>query len=318
MESINERLMRLAVLTVDCPIQIAWLSSQYQEGVRSSPYRGNGRDYCDFRDYRDGDKPTRINWKMYARRPERLMVTLLEEERNACVCVLADISAGMDMVSVGLSKRELACVLTSSIIRSATRTNDSALFATFDERGVKHFFGRRASHGLALAPAAVLDQDSPYLDEGASGLLCAMERLPQSRSLVFILIDNNHEFSAEELEQLFYLGIRHEVVFMSISDLRERELPATRLLPFLPIPGYFPVIDQSGHTSLLWTNKNSRERHTARFCQHENETMEELTKLNCRFASLHTEDDHRTRRAQLTRILSSRRDRLNLNEGEQA
>jgi uncharacterized protein (DUF58 family) len=312
--SINERLMRLAVLTVDCPIQIGWLSSQHQEGIRSSPFRGNGREYCDFRDYRDGDKTSSINWSMYARSQDRLMVTLFEEERNACVCVLANISSGMEMVSVGLSKRELACVATASIIKSATRTNDTALFATFDERGVKHFFGRRASHGLSLAPAAVLDQDSNYLDEGKSGLLCALRRLPMTRSLVFILLDCNHEFSEEELEQLFYLGIRHEIVFMSISDLRERELPATRLVPFLPIPGYFSVVDQNGNAGVVSTSKRSRERHAQRFHQHENATIEAVTKLNCRFASLHTEDDYTTWRTQLTRILSSRRQRLNLNE----
>lgn len=318
--SINERLLRLAVLTVDCPIQIGWLSTQHQEGVRSSPFRGNGREYCDFREYREGDKTSAINWSMFARNPDRLMVTLFEEERNACVCVLADTSLGMDMISVGLSKRELACVATASIIKSATRTNDTALFANFDERGVKHFFGRRAAHGLSLAPAAVLEDDPniPYLDEGKSGLSCALRRLPQTRSLVFILIDSNHQFSEEELEQLFYLGIRHEIVFMSISDLRERELPATKLLPFLPIPGYFSVIDQNGVPGLVSTSKRGRERHAQRFQQHESAASEALTKLNCRFVSLHTEADYNTWRALLTRILSSRRERLNLNEGEQA
>lgn len=316
--SINERLQRLAVLTVECPITIGWLSTQHQEGVRSSPFKGGGRDYCDFRDYRDGDKVTRINWKMLARRPDRPMVTLFEEERNACVCVLADVSRGMDMVSVGLSKRELACVLTTSIIRSATRTNDTALFATFDERGVKHFMGRRAAHGLQLAPAAVLEEDDNYLDEGGSGLACALKRLPKARSLVFILIDANHEFNEEELEQLFYLGIRHEIVFLSISDLRERELPASRLLPFLPIPGFYTTVDQDGVPGTIWAHKRSRARHAKRFSDQEQKTIAQLTGLNCRFASMHTEDDLLTRRAQLTRILSSRRSRLNLNEGEQA
>lgn len=316
--SINERLKRLAVLTVECPIHIGWLSSQHQEGVRSSPFKGSGRDYCDFRDYRDGDKVTRINWKMMARRPERPMVTLFEEERNACVCVLADGNIGMDMVSVGLSKRELACVLTTSIIRSATRTNDTAMFATFDETGMKNFMGRRAAHGLQLAPAAVLQQDGRYVDRGSSGLVCALKRLPKARSLVFILIDCNHQFSEEELQQLFYMGIRHEIVFLSISDLRERELPASRLLPFLPIPGFYPTVDQDGVPGVTWAHKWNRARYSKRFADQEQETISLLTGLKCRFASMHTEDTPLKRRAQLTRILSSRRERLNLNKGEQA
>ncbi len=317
--SINERLLRLAFLTVECPIDIGWLSTQHQEGVRSSPFKGSGRDYCDFRAYRMGDKATRINWKMLARRPDRPMVTLFEEERNACVCVLADVSPGMDMVSVALSKRELACVLTTSIIRSATRTNDTALFASFDERGVKHFMGRRAAHGLQLAPAAVLDDNDRYVDEsGTSGLLSALKRLPVARALVFILLDHNHQFSKEELDQLFYLGIRHEIVFLSISDLRERELPAKPLLPFLPIPGFYTTVDQDGNTNVQWAHRRQRARYAKLFSEHEQQTIRLLNGLNCRFASLHTEDDAHTRRAQLTRILSSRRTRLNLNLGGQS
>lgn len=313
--SLSEQLQRLNVLTVECFIQIDWLSTQHHEGVRLSPYRGNGRDYCDFRDYQEGDKVSRINWKMLARRPERPVITLLEEERNACVCVLVDVSRSMDMCSVGLSKRELAAVLTKSIMRSATRTNDSALFTTYDERGVKRHFGKRGSHQLTtLAPTAVLDtHDETYLDEGASGLALALRRLPPNRSLVFVVSDLQR-LTDEDREMLRLMGSRHEIVFLSVSDLRERELPAERLVPFLPIPGFYPVVDDDGYTSVICTTKRARAAHSKRFLDHETERFRQLAELNCKFAALHTEDSHEARRSQLTRILSGGRRCLDLKQ----
>ena len=313
--SVSEQLRRLNVLTVECFIQIGWLSTQHHEGVRLSPYRGNGRDYCDFRDYQEGDKVSRINWKMLARRPERPVITLLEEERNACVCVLVDVSRGMDMCSVGLSKRELAAVITKSVLRSATRTNDTAVFATYDERGVKRYFGKRGAHQLTtMAPTAVLDsQESAYLDKGTSGLACALRRLPPNRSLVFVVTDLHH-FTAEDREMLRLMGSRHEIVFLSVSDLRERELPAERLIPFLPIPGFYPVVDDNGSTSVICTTKRPRVAHSKRFIDQETERFRQLAELNCKFAALRTEDSHETRRSQLTRILSGGRRCLDLKQ----
>jgi uncharacterized protein (DUF58 family) len=313
--SLSEQLQRLNVLTVECFIQIGWLSTQHHEGVRLSPYKGNGRDYCDFRDYQEGDKVSRINWKMLARRPERPVITLLEEERNACVCVLVDVSKGMDMVSVGLSKRELATVITKSIMRSATRTNDTAMFATYDERGVKRCFGRRGSHQLTtLAPAAVLErQQSGYVDQGTSGLACALRRLPSTRSLVFVVTDLHH-FTDEDRATLRLMGSRHEIVFLSVSDLRERELPATRLVPFLPIPGFYPLVDDNGNASVVCTTKRARAAHRERFIDQESERFRQLAELNCKYAAMHTEDNHEKRRNQLTRILSGGRRRLDLKQ----
>lgn len=313
--SLSEKLQRLNALTVECFIQIDWLSTQHHEGVRLSPYRGNGRDYCDFRDYQEGDKVSRINWKMLARRPERPVITLFEEERNACVCVLVDVSRGMDMVSVGLSKRELACVITSSIMRSATRTNDTAMFATYDERGVKRYFGRRGSHQLTtLAPTAVLETDKDdYLDEGTSGLACALRRLPSTRTLVFVVTDL-HNFTDEDREMLRLMGARHEIVVLSVSDLRERELPESRLLPFLPIPGFYPLVDDNGDMSLVCATRRARDAHRKRFADHESRRFAQLAELNCKFAAMHTEDNYETRRSQLVRILSGRRRCLDLKQ----
>jgi len=313
-----DRLQALSVLTFECPITIDWLSTMHHEGVRRSPHKGNGRDYCDFRDLRDGDKVTRINWKMLARRPDRPVVTLLEEERNACVCVLVDVSYGMDMVSVGISKRELACVLTSSIVRSASRTNDTTMFATFDDEGVKRYFSRRGSHQLTnLAPAAVLEEPDSHLEKGSSGLACALRRLPLTRSLVFVISDLRH-FTEEDEQLLSLLGARHEIVFLSVSDLRERELPANRLVPFLPIPGFYPLVDENGAASVVCTTKRARKAHAQRFNDLEARRFAQLAACRCKFASMHTEDNHETRRTQLTRILSGRRSRLNLNETEGA
>lgn len=311
--SVTARLDALRALTVDCPIRIDWLTAQNRDGDRKSPYKGAGREYCDFRDYQPGDNVRRINWKMVGKRPDRPQVTQFEEERNACVAVIANVGRTMDGVSVALSKRELACVLTASILRSAARTNDAALFLGYDQSGVVCSLSRRSSAGLTqLAPAAVLCGGHGKDEEpGEPGLAGALARLPSSRSLVFVLSDML-DFQDQDREVLGYLGAKHEIVFLTISDLRERELPSEPLLPFLPIAGLYTMVDQNGVRRTVATTKKRRRQHRERFQAHEARLFGELAELNCKFAAMHTEDDHDVRRDQLASILSGGRGSLDL------
>ncbi len=354
----HERLDALRWLTVECPIRIDWLTGQVRDGDRKSGFKGSGQDYCDWRGYQPGDNIRRIYWKGVSKRPDRPMVTLFEEERNASIVVLVNVGDTMDGVSVGMSKRELACVLTASIMRSATRSRDMAAFTSFNRHGIVRKLGMRSASGLIrLAPAAVLEGERPWglgawlaahdaeagdtVQEGSSeaaravlpvdgsqgtnpadsgpapapltGLAEALMRLPQTRSLVFVLSDLDYELTNEDRDLLKVAAHKHEIVFLVVSDLRERELPDEPLLPYLPIPGFYPIVDQAGTTRMVFATKRRREEHRERFHSRQKQRFAELAELNCKFAAVHTEDTHDQRRMQLACILAGKRRGWDLN-----
>ncbi len=319
----NDRLRRLTQLSIATPIEIDWLTRNHREGERFSPYVGaTGTQVIEYRDYEEGDRPNRVNWTLTARQTNgRILVNLMEEQRDVNVCILVDLSSEMDMASTGLSKRELACVTTASIIRSAGSLNDPTMFAGYDAGGMRRYFGS-CHPGMMLlrAPSAVLDGSPDDYIETGSGLACALSRLPKKRSLVFILSDLLN-FGAEDEKALDFFGWKHEVIVLHISDERERVLPATRMVPFLGIPGFFPVADGQGRVSSVWTTKANREAHARRFQAHEDALFTRLDRLGCKYASLHTEANDIDRRETIVRILSgSRKHSNNLNpvKGEQS
>lgn len=308
----------LRPLVVEVPIRIDWLSGQNRLGERRSVKKGGtGREYCDFKPYRPGDDVRRINWKIFGRRPNRPVVTLFEEERTANICVLTDVSTTMDMVSVSLSKRELAAVLTASVLKSAARTSDHSQFTAFTRQRVVRHLTRRASRRLTrMAPAIVLDEQpeitSTEIKEPNLGLASAVRKLPNTRSLVFIVSDFN-DLTDIDLDALSAAGSAHEVVCLVVQDLRERELPRAKLLPFLPLPGLYTVYDAAGRQQTIVTTSRTRRKHAERFAKAEALIFEKLEGANCKFATMRTEETPDERRRKLTSILQGRRGAINLN-----
>ncbi|MBZ0185700.1 MAG: DUF58 domain-containing protein [Candidatus Obscuribacterales bacterium] len=312
--SISQQLDRLRPLFVEIPIRIDWLASQQRLGDRKSSARGSGRDYCDFRPLNHGDDLRRINWKMLAKRPERPMLTLFEEEHTARVCVFTDISPTMDMASVALSKLELATVLTASIMRSAARTNDQAQLSTYDAGGiVRHYKTRAASRLTRTGAACVLATDERSSNTNAKGGLArALQRLNTRRSLVFVISDFLN-LEKEDLEALGRTGQNHEVVCLVIEDLRERDLPEMRLLSFLRLPGLYTVIDSSNRQQTILTTKSCLRKHARRFDEREQKLFKTLSDCHAKFARMRTDEEHAARKRKLARIFAGRRLSYDLN-----
>ena len=61
-------------------------------GPHSSPYRGTGVEFSDFRPYVDGDDIRLLDWKVFGR-TDKHYVRLYEAERNLLTYLVADTSA---------------------------------------------------------------------------------------------------------------------------------------------------------------------------------------------------------------------------------
>ncbi len=308
------RFRKLTPLIFNCQIRIDWLSSQFRYGDRRGTTKGGtGRDFVDFRPLRFGDDLRRINQRMYAKRPERPQITLFEEEKTANFIVLADLSATMDMASVSISKRELAAVLAASILGSAAHTSDQAQFIAFSELGIVKRIGKRMARRLkTIAPCIMLDEESEELaQEMPDGMERAVrESLHGDKSLVFVISDFLGRTQASMLA-LKQLAAKHEVICLVVQDLRERELPSSKLFSFLP--GLYTVSDVWGNQRTILTTVRARREHRERFDAAETELFMALEAAGCKYARMRTDYDAVTLRQKLSRIFAGRRGKLNLN-----
>jgi uncharacterized protein (DUF58 family) len=101
-------------------------------GLHKSPYHGLSQEFAEHRPYIAGDEMRRIDWRVYAR-TDRLYVKESEEETNAPVRLLLDISASLKFATRKVSKLDYARYLAASLAYLATRQGDRVGLVCFNE-----------------------------------------------------------------------------------------------------------------------------------------------------------------------------------------
>ncbi|MFO1273405.1 MAG: MxaS protein [Rubrivivax sp.] len=180
----------------------------------------------------------------------RWLVRLADERRSVTVAVVADLSASMAFEG-RVRRIDVLADFTESLAWSAWRTGDAFAFVGCDD-GVQPAFTlaatRRRAAGLALAQG--LRAWRPQ-GRSAAALAEAVRRLPQRRSLVFLVSDFHLPFDL--LERVLASLAAHDVVPVRLRDAVEYE-PATG-------HGLAPVREpESGRRSWLWWRPALRER----------------------------------------------------------
>ena len=93
-------------------------------GGHASALPGAGLEFSQYRSYRPGDDPRRVDWKLFSR-SGRYFVREAEGERSVTVRIVVDASASMTMASGGVSKFDRARELAAGIAWLAHRQGDA-------------------------------------------------------------------------------------------------------------------------------------------------------------------------------------------------
>ncbi len=187
-------------------------------GIRQLRRRGQGLDFKQLRDYRDGDLLRQIDWKATARR-QRLISREYQDERNQQVVFLID--CGRRMRAREGEITHFDHVLNSILLLStvALRQEDSIGFLTFSNTGRPRWLppqrGRGAMH-LILQQVYDLETSTAPSDfaEAARRLLVHQRR----RALVILVTNLREEDSGELRHALATLRRRHLVVLASLQE----------------------------------------------------------------------------------------------------
>lgn len=102
-------------------------------GGHASALPGAGLEFSQYRSYRPGDDPRRVDWKLFSR-SGRYFVREAEGERSVTVRIVLDASASMAMAGNGTTKFDRGRELAAGIAWLAHRQGDAVGVATINDR----------------------------------------------------------------------------------------------------------------------------------------------------------------------------------------
>jgi uncharacterized protein (DUF58 family) len=212
-------------------------------GEYQSVFKGQGMEFAEVREYAPGDDFRTIDWNVSARMGHPF-VKKYTEERELTVLFAVDLSGSAQFGTRGRFKAEVAAELAAVIAMAAIKNNDRVGLLLFTDR-VEQFVppkkGRR--HALRLI-RDLLAFEPAGRGTDLSIALDYVGRVLRQRAIVFLISD----FLDSDFERsLKVVSRRHDVVAVTVSDPRERELPDVGLLAFFDAENDQHVVLDSGN-----------------------------------------------------------------------
>jgi uncharacterized protein (DUF58 family) len=191
-------------------------------GIRRRPRRGEGSDFHQLREYRDGDTLRQIDWKVTARL-RKTISREYQDERDQQIVFLLDCGRKMHSRDEELSHFDHALNAVLLLAHVALRQGDAVGLQTFS--GERRWLAPRKGTGhLHPIMNAVYDlQTSPRASDYTGAARDLSARLRKRALVVFVsnLRDEDHE----ELVRAARLLSRTHLVL--IASMKERVLAAT-------------------------------------------------------------------------------------------
>ena len=189
-------------------------------GAYHSVFKGRGIEFSEVREYVAGDDIRAIDWKVTARMNFPHVKEFIEE-RDIPVYVLFDISASQNF-GRKKTKRKSSVEIAASLMLAAVRDNDPVSLCLFTDR-IEMFIpprkGKRHALGLILK---MLEAEPKGRGTDIKRALSFIARIAKRRSIIFVISD----FDADDFgREASILKRRHDLIFISITDESEMEIP---------------------------------------------------------------------------------------------
>jgi uncharacterized protein (DUF58 family) len=214
-------------------------------GLYASVFRGQGLNFEEVREYREGDDIRNMDWKVTARTNEpHLKVYREERERNVVLCV--DHGPHMFFGTRGTFKSVQAARAAALIGWAANSVNDRVggmLFGDADS-GLVHFQptkDRRAVWRLLREMANPVRRAQHGVD-CIDLVLKRADRGTGTGSLIFVIGDFNRDLQGLD-KTLGQVCQKHSVVLVPVDDPADREIPGLGRALFRNAEGRMVEID---------------------------------------------------------------------------
>jgi uncharacterized protein (DUF58 family) len=240
------------------------LVADFLSGEYESVFKGRGMEFDEVREYQPGDEIRSIDWNVTAR-TGRPYVKKYVEERQLTVMILLDASGSSYFGTTARLKNELAAEVSSVMAFAAIQNNDRVGLIIFTDRIEKYIPPRKGPQHVLRVIREALYFKPKGKGTDIAGAIKFLNGVTTRRAVTFIISD----FFAKDFKKpLSIANKRHDIVAVTITDPRERELHAA---------GLVEVRDaETGAAFLIDTSKRKlRERYAAA----SREALEERSQL---------------------------------------
>ncbi|WP_288097835.1 DUF58 domain-containing protein [Pseudomonas sp.] len=231
-----------------------WLS---QLGVRQHQRRGQGQEFHQLREFREGDSLRQIDWKATARQRTPI-AREYQDERDQQIIFLLDCGRRMRSQDGELSHFDHAlnaCLLLSYV---ALRQGDAVGFSTFASEQARYLAPVKGTGQLNVLLNTVYDLNSTQRSADYQAAITQLLNRQKRRALVVLVTNLQDEDDEELLAAVKRLGKLHRVL---VASLREEVLDHLREAPVQTLP---EALAYCGTVDYLY----ARAEHHEQLCAH--------------------------------------------------
>jgi len=270
-------------------------------GLYASVFRGQGLNFEEVREYREGDDIRNMDWKVTARTGDpHLKVFREERERGIMLCI--DRGPHMDFGTRSTFKSVQAARAAALIGWAANGLHDRVGGLLFGSGEDNAYFrptkDRRALWRLLKALTTPTSTEREASPELLSNILQQAARALGTGGLVFVIADFNRDFKGLGTG-LGQLRQHHSVVLVPIDDPADRELPDMGSVLFRAPDGELLAVDTA--------EPAGREAYRREWQQRRERLSQIASNAGCALIPLRTDQDvHRDLMRGLERRLRTR------------
>lgn len=204
------------------------LVSETFSGEYVSAFKGQGIEFEEVRPYQAGDEIRLIDWNVTARTGEPF-IKIYREERELTVYFVVDVSASMRFGTTTQFKSEIAAEITALLAYAALKNNDKIGLIIFSDH-VEHYLPPKKDRAhIWRVIRDILSHKSKAHRTDLALPLEFLDRVAKRKSVVFLVSD----FFGEDYEKtLRRIARKHDVIALSITDPKEKSLPAIGMINF--------------------------------------------------------------------------------------
>ena len=206
-----------------------WLS---QLGIRQRQRRGQGQEFHQLREFREGDSLRQIDWKATARHRTPI-AREYEDERDQQIIFMLDCGRRMRSQDGELSHFDHALNACLLLSYTALRQGDAVGLSTFASEQSRYLAPVKGTGQLNVLLNTVYDLDSSQHPADYQAAVTQLLARQKRRALVVLVTNLRDEDDEELLTAVKRLGQRHRVL---VASLREEALDRLRQAPVQTLP----------------------------------------------------------------------------------
>ena len=207
-------------------IKTSHMVTELMAGEYVSAFKGRGIEFNAVREYAPGDDVRLIDWNVTARMNQPFIKEYIEE-RELNVMLMVDVSSSGEFGSTKKLKNEIAAEVASILAFAAIRNNDKIGLIVFSNK-IEHYVPPKKGKAHVWN---IIRTILNYQPEGRlTDLNIPLEyllKIQKRKCIAFLISDfqaTNYETNVKLARQ------KHDLVAISISDPRERNLPKIGLI----------------------------------------------------------------------------------------